>query len=187
MHTRPGTLVLVVGPSGAGKDSLIAGARQALADDRRFVFPRRIVTRDAVAELEDHDSIGRGEFERQRAAGRYALCWEAHGLGYGLPLSIDSDIALGTTVVCNVSRRVISDARKKYPECAVVLITAEIGLRAKRLAGRGRESAEDVAARLAREGVALPDGVEPLVIDNSGPLTAGVTSFVLALRQIADV
>lgn len=180
-----GTFVLVVGPSGAGKDSLIAGAKDALAGDDRFVFPRRIVTREAVAALEEHDTVTRETFEAQRAGGGFALDWEAHGLCYGLPGSIDADIAAGRIVVSNVSRRIIDAARRKFPDCAVVVVTADLHLRAKRLAGRGRESADDVAARLLREGTPLPHGVEAITVDNSGPLAAGIAKFVAALKTIA--
>ncbi|MBN9309568.1 MAG: phosphonate metabolism protein/1,5-bisphosphokinase (PRPP-forming) PhnN, partial [Devosia sp.] len=75
-----GALVLVVGPSGAGKDTLIGAAKTALAGDPRFTFPRRVVTRQAMVELEDHDSIDAVEFSRQKLRGAYALDWEAHGL-----------------------------------------------------------------------------------------------------------
>ncbi len=45
----PGRLVLVVGPSGAGKDTLIGLAQAACAEDGTIVFPRRVVTREASA------------------------------------------------------------------------------------------------------------------------------------------
>ena len=178
-------LVLVVGPSGAGKDTLIGGAREALAGDGRFEFPRRIVTRDAMAELEDHDSLDRDGFERALERGRFALHWDAHGLRYGLPASIGTSLAAGKVVVANVSRRAIGAARAKYPDCVVLLVTADFAIRAGRLAARGRESAPEIAARLAREGAAVPEDVTPVVIDNSGPQEAGVGRFVAALRDAA--
>ncbi len=183
---RPlGSLVLVVGASGVGKDTLIKGARQALGGDPRFSFVRRVVTRPADAEVEDHDSLAPEEFARQDAAGRFALTWDAHNLRYGLPISVDTDIALGRTVVANVSRHVVSRAREIYPGCVVILVTAEISLRAQRLISRGRESPDQITSRLARENAPVPAGIEPIMIDNSGPVAIGVTAFVMALRAIA--
>lgn len=184
---RPlGSLVLVVGPSGVGKDTLINGARQALGNDKRFVFVRRLVTRPADAEIEDHDSVDPKTFAEMEQAGRFALSWDAHNLRYALPLSVDTDLALGKIVVANVSRHVVGAARDKYPSCAVVLITAEISCRAERLIRRGREMGDQITARLARESPPVPAGVSPIIIDNSGLLAIGVTAFVLALRRIAS-
>lgn len=185
MATPLGSLVLVVGPSGVGKDSLIGGARQALDNDKRFSFVRRVVTRAAAPEAEDHDTLDPATFAQMERAGRFCLCWDAHNLRYALPLSVDTDIALGRVVVANVSRHVVGEAQAKYPACSVVLITAEISLRAQRLTQRGRESRDQIAARLAREGAPVPAGISPIIIDNSGSLAIGVTAFVMALRQIA--
>lgn len=183
---RPlGSLVLVVGPSGVGKDTLIGGARRALENDKRFVFVRRIVTRSADVDVEDHDSMDRAAFEQMDAAGRFALSWDAHNVRYALPLSVDTDLTLGKVVVANVSRHVVAEAMEKYPACAVVLITAEISLRAERLVQRGRENAGQITARLARESAPVPSGVNPIIIDNSGLVAIGVTAFVMALRGIA--
>ncbi|HUH76057.1 MAG TPA: phosphonate metabolism protein/1,5-bisphosphokinase (PRPP-forming) PhnN [Devosia sp.] len=183
---RPlGALVLVVGPSGVGKDTLIDGARKALENDPRFTFVRRIVTRPAHVEIEDHDSLEPHQFAELAAAGRLALSWDAHNLHYGLPISLDTDLALGKIVIANVSRHVIAEARAKYPGCVVVLITAEISLRAERLLKRGREGRDQITARLAREGAPVPAGIEPILIDNSGTLNNGITAFVWALRAIA--
>src|SRR5690606_8671503 len=101
---KPGILVLVVGPSGAGKDTLIDGARQALEGDSRFSFARRLVTRPADIEVEDHVSLDRAEFARAARAGRFALTWQAHGLDYALSIGVDTDLALGRVVIANISR-----------------------------------------------------------------------------------
>lgn len=183
---RPlGSLVLVVGPSGVGKDTLIGGAKRALENDKRFIFVRRLVTRPAGSAGEEHDSIEAYTFAEMEAAGRFALSWDAHNLRYALPLSVNTDLALGKIVVANVSRHVVAEACARYPACSVVLITAEISRRAERLVARGRESGDQITSRLARESAPVPAGVEPVIVDNSGSIAIGVTAFVMALRAIA--
>lgn len=182
----PGVLVLVIGPSGVGKDTLIGGARKALDGDKRFSFVRRLVTRPADIDLEDHVSLDIEEFARAAEAGRFALTWQAHGLDYALPIGVDTDLTLGRVVVANISRHAVPLALAKYPLCRVLQVSAEISLRAERLAGRGRENRDQIVARLAREGAALPADVSPIVIDNSSSVGIGVTAFVMALRQIAQ-
>jgi ribose 1,5-bisphosphokinase len=177
-------LVLVVGPSGAGKDTLLNAARAALANDANFVFPRRVVTRQAVAALEDHDSVSEAEFAAAQAAGAYALSWSAHGLRYGLPARLVDDLKAGRTVVFNSSRAMVAEAQAKFPGTRVVLVEATPEVRAKRLGGRGRETEAEIAARLAREvPAALPGAIR---VDNSGSLESGIAAFLAALRQIAE-
>jgi phosphonate metabolism protein PhnN/1,5-bisphosphokinase (PRPP-forming) len=176
-----GALVLVVGPSGAGKDALIRGAREALREDARFLFPRRIVTRQALVALEDHDSLDPAVFKRQKLRGAFALAWEAHGLCYGLPASVEAAMTAGRIVVSNVSRSVIAEAVEKYERCHVFLISAPLAQRAARLAARGREDDGEIAQRLAREGAVVPPGILPAVIDNSTTLEDGTRRFLKAL------
>lgn len=180
-----GALALVVGPSGAGKDTLLGAAKTALASDPRFVFPRRVVTREAMAALEDHDSLDRNSFNLEKLRGAFALDWEAHGLCYGIPAAIEADMAAGRVVVVNTSRKVIEFALEKYPRCFVLLVTATPEVRAQRLSTRGRETTEEVTARLKREGAPIPTGVDAVTIDNSGSLDEGIAGFVTALQRIA--
>lgn len=183
---RPlGSLVLVVGPSGVGKDTLIAGARQALDGDPRFSFIRRLVTGPMSGAGEQYDEIEPALFAEMEAEGRLSLCWEANEQRHALPLSVDTDLALGRIVVASVARHAVLQAKGKYPNAAVVLITAEISRRAERLLRRGHENPGQITARLARESPPVPAGVNPVIIDNSGPLAIGITAFVLALRAIA--
>ncbi len=145
----PGRLVIVVGPSGAGKDTLIGIAQGLLADEEMVVFPRRVVTREASA-YENNLTITPTEFESAVLAGSFALSWRAHGHGYGLSHSIDGDIRKGMTVVANVSRAIVADARERYQNTLVVLITAPESVLAERLAARQRPSDGAIDARLRR-------------------------------------
>ena len=146
----PGKLVLVVGPSGAGKDTLLGLARAACADDSTIVFVRRVVTREASS-AEDNEQISVDAFREACARGAFAVHWEAHGHAYGLPRSIEDDIRAGRTVVANVSRTVIPALRHAYANVVVVSITAPADVLAARLAMRKRGSDGNITERLARK------------------------------------
>ena len=153
----PGRLILVVGPSGAGKDTLLALARSACAEDKNVVFPRRVVTREASLS-EDNAQLSPEGFREARDRGEFALHWEAHGHGYGLPRSIDDDLRAGRAVVVNVSRTVIDTARRAYANVIVIAITAPPEILAERLKMRARGSDSGVEQRLGRSvDAAAPD------------------------------
>lgn len=176
-------LVLVVGPSGAGKDTLLDGARALLADDGRFRFVRRAVTRPLDPDGEQHEPVDAAAFAARREAGGFALWWRAHGLLYGIPADIALDLAQGRVAVANVSRAVVAEAAARFP-VRVIEVTAPADLLARRLAARGREDAVDVARRLARA-VELPLPVERERVVNDGTVSAGVRRFVAALNRAA--
>ena len=147
----PGRLVLVVGPSGVGVDTMIDTARAALngSDDYRFV--KRTITRPADAGGEEHTPISVPAFEHAVEKGDFVLFWQAHGLHYGIPADIDADIAAGRTVVVNVSRTILETARARYGNLAIASITASRETLAKRLANRNPgDRGGDSAAPAAR-------------------------------------
>ncbi len=96
-----GRLVFVVGASGVGKDTLMMGARAALANADGVRFVRRVITRTPDPGAEDHDSLTPEAFAAAHAAGAFALTWHAHGLDYGLPARLDADLAHGLTMIAN--------------------------------------------------------------------------------------
>jgi ribose 1,5-bisphosphokinase len=179
----PGRLVLVVGPSGAGKDTLIHLVREALRNDAAVVFARRIVTRTASA-AEDHDSMDAAAFDRAARAGAFALTWEAHDLRYGIPVVIDDHVRAGRTVVCNVSRTIVETARRRYAEVVVALVTAPPAVLAARLAARARDSDGDIAQRLAR-GEGFAEIAADCVIENVGAPDAGAAALMDAIGRRA--
>ena len=177
-------LVAVVGPSGAGKDTLMTIARARLADDARFRFVTRTITRPAEAGGEAHRAIDAAAFEAERAAGAFALWWGAHGLFYGIPRDIEQDLAARRVVVANLSRGVLAEAALRY-RLRVLQVTAPMPLLAARLAARGRESREDIAARLSRE-AALPEGLDIATVMNDATPEDGAARLVAVLSRAAE-
>src|SRR5262249_44729961 len=145
-----GAFVAVVGPSGAGKDTLIRYAEARLRGHPDVLFVRRLVTRPAGA-FQDHDSLDEAAFARGVAEERFALAWRAHGLGYAIPLSALAASRAGSVAVCNLSRAALSDAVRLFGHVVTVLVTAPASVIAARLAARGRETAAAIEARLGRE------------------------------------
>jgi ribose 1,5-bisphosphokinase len=176
----PGRLVLVVGPSGAGKDTLIAHARAACRDDGSVVFPRRIVTRPPSLS-EDNELMADAAFEQAAARGAFAFWWRAHDHGYGIPLAIDFDIEAGRTVACNVSRTVIGAVRGRYANVVTVLVTAPPEVLAQRLAARERASDGSIAERMRRVDVESGRFRADVIINNVGEPETGARKLLDAV------
>lgn len=186
---RNGAFVAIVGPSGAGKDTLIAHAKAALAGEPQVDFVRRVITRLSDGETEDHDTLADSEFVEALAEGAFALAWEAHGLRYGLPAGIDAAIGNGHVAVANVSRGALPALRERYANVAVVEVTADPEILAARLAGRGRESRGEILARLART-ISCDTTGASVALDNSGPKEIAGDRLVAIIRKamaFADV
>lgn len=182
--TRPhGVLYLVVGASGVGKDTLIASARAALSGAGTHLFAHRVVTRPPDAGGEDHESVSPAKFAELVAERALALEWSAHGLRYGIRRSATDELSHGTHVVANVSRSMIDRARAAFRPVRVVSITASAPVLRERLLARGRESAREIEARLARAAATMPRGPDVVTIRNDGTLEEAARLFIEALSS----
>jgi len=172
-------LILVVGASGVGKDSLLDGARRALAGRDDIVFPRRIITRPPGLGGEDYIAVSEAEFLELQRQSRFALHWSAHGLHYGISRDIDEDLRQERKVVVNASRAILDAARRQYHALRIVHVTAAPAVIAARLRQRGRETEAEIAARLQRAVPAdLSNGDDVVVCENDGPLSEGLARFL---------
>lgn len=178
-----GTLFLVVGPSGAGKDTLLDGARRAMAKDDTYVFARRTITRPEDSGGEAHEAVDLIEFEKRAEAGGFLAHWDAHGLRYGISASLLDDLASGRHILANISRGTIDQITHRYDKLVVIEVTAPRHVLAQRLAARGRESDDDIQRRLDRKVAPYPAGVEVLTVQNDTTPAEGIERFLRTIRR----
>ena len=176
-----GRLIAVVGPSGVGKDSVMAGMARA---EPRLSLVRRVITRPADAGGEDFDGVERATFDRMRDAGAFALWWAAHDLHYGIPASVDVALAADQDCVANLSRGVLTQAQARFAHLHVISLVARPEVLAERLGARGRESRAQIAERLARAGSGLPAGITAHEVDNSGALEDTLATALARLYPV---
>lgn len=174
----PGRLIAVVGPSGVGKDSVMAGLRARCPN---IGLVERVITRDPAAGGEPFRPVTVAQFLHMQAEGGFCLSWGAHGLHYGIPTEVTARVAAGEELLVNLSRGALRDAQALVARFAVLHVTARPETLAARLAGRGRETAQDIAARLARATKPLPDGITAIPIENDSTLDAAVDQAIAAL------
>ncbi len=168
----------IVGPSGAGKDTLIDGAMKARPDLR---LVRRVITRPTGAGGEDFEGVTEHDFAARLQRGDFALHWQAHGLIYGIP---KMQLTAPGDVIFNGSRAALPEAAKAFPDLRVILVTAPDAILAARLAARGRESGADITQRLTRAAFTLPAGITAETVVNDGALETGVARLLAALQPV---
>lgn len=178
---KPGRLIYLMGPSGAGKDSLIDAVRPQLAQANVHVA-RRVITRSAEAQGEAAQSVSPARFHELLANDAFALHWQANDLAYGIPAHIDGWLRAGQAVLVNGSRAHLEQARRRYPDVLAVLLTVRPEVLRERLLKRGREDLEAIERRLARNAqVEVGEGVH--IVDNSADLQLAVQRFMTLLSE----
>lgn len=172
-----GRLLYLIGPSGAGKNSLIEAVRRKLFKISQLHFAHRYVTR-AVKGDDDDVALSAAAFAHYRRCGMFALDWQAHGVCYGIGNCIDSLLQGGGTVVINGSRAYLPAALARYPDLTAVLISVPPQVAQQRMLSRAREDAAAIAARLQRDPVLSVPTAQLVTIDNSGPLEQATQALI---------
>lgn len=185
----PGVLVYVTGPSGSGKDTLIAHTKDMSTlsvETRPLHIARRRITRPAGDSTENHFAMTESEFMRALQKNEFVMHWQSHGLFYGISAEIDGWLAADAVVIVNGSREYLPEARKVYPHLIPVLVHVNRRVLRQRLLDRGRETAEEIDERIHRASLSVPDAPGLIVIDNSGPLENAIAAFSLLIRSLQE-
>lgn len=182
-----GRLIVVVGPSGSGKDTLIAWLRANLPPGAPVRFVRRTITRPLDAGGEDHEAMTPEEFKAAASRGKFCLTWEAHGLHYGIPADLVDHVGQGGLAVMNGSRHALGRLLAVFPAARIASIHVDAQERRRRLSARGREDRDGIAGRIERHDGDLHRHRVDAVIDNSGPVEkAGQALLSLLLKDDGD-
>lgn len=176
-------LAYVMGPSGAGKDTVLRLARRGLRRGEKIAFAHRYITREAAPQHENYVALSPDEFETRRAGGLLAFDWQAYGFRYGVGTEIESWHRAGFVVVVSGSREHFRSWSKPRSGVLPILISAPPDALAQRLAARGRENA---AARVERLGRAAHFALsDPAIveIDNGGAPEHAAALLLDLLRE----
>lgn len=165
-----GAWIFVCGPSGGGKDSVIATAKKTMCENPDVIFSRRMVTRPAQTGS-DHDPISEADFLGLMQTGRLSWDWKAHGFYYGIAQHYAADVQAGRLVVVNGSR---AHVQQLVPSATVrvVQVTADPTALASRLKLRGRDTDNAVAKRLARNTLFTGLHAECVIVNDKAVATA---------------
>ncbi len=174
-------LIYVMGPSGAGKDSVLQGLREVWIDLPPAHWARRTITRVAQHSGEAHESVTEQEFDTLGQAGAFAMTWQANGLAYGIRQEELKPLFTGHCVFVNGSRAYLPQVLAHWSSSTVVQISASADVLLQRLHSRNREPAQAISQRMARDvGVDLPAGAISIV--NDGSLQESVLALLAQLQ-----
>ena len=182
-------LIYVVGPSGAGKDSVLSWLRTQTPESAPVHWARRTIDRPNMAQpgAEDHESVDTAGFEQLVANKALAMHWHANSHGYGIrhaELYRLKDPAW--CVMVNGSRAHLPVAARDYPGLTVLHITAAPDVLRERLVRRGRELPHTIEDRLRRSvDLVVPDGSEYIEISNDSTLDVAGHALRQQLRAMA--
>lgn len=145
-----GKLILLVGNSGSGKDSLLSVLKREAANGLNLVFPKRWITRYQEDPNEDYYPTTLGGFVEKIKAGDFFVWWEAYGYLYGIEREIQAQLKAGANIALNVSRKVVPEIRQRYQNTIVIQIEVPAEKAFERLVKRARGETAEIRLRLER-------------------------------------
>ena len=185
---KKGQLFLLIGNSGSGKDSILNDVLSTWPKNQTPIkVPQRFITRPSHM-TEPFFSVSPEEFQKMKTNNEFSLTWHIYDLDYGVPKLVEDWLSDGMIVVINVSRTIIPEARRIFPDLKVIFVKVPFEITLARVKSRGREAEDDEVFKervnRAKLNQNFPDA--DIIIDNSGDLQIAVKSFSEYLLSFAQ-
>ena len=175
-------ILLITGPSGAGKDSLLRIASLHFKEDQRFTFVRRYITRQPDAN-EQNFFVDSAAFSLLSINNFFISRWQAHGNLYGIPRNELPEPHENKLAVISISRGNTGDFENVFDQVITLGVEVDPDILHRRLQARGREDEKGIEERLCRQNSALTAG-KLLRFDNSEDLSVSGRKFVSLLESL---
>ncbi len=182
-----GILLVVAGPSGVGKGTLIRGLRQRQPQVRFSVSCTTREPRPGETDGEDYHFVSHEEFARMRRDGELLEWAVVHDNSYGTPrVPVEQALQAGHDMVLEIDYQGARSVREALPEAVLVFVAPpDVSALLERLGGRNTESSSALARRLrsARTEFKHIGMFDYLIVnDELGPATDALEAIYLAER-----
>lgn len=146
-----GRLVIISGPSGAGKGTLVAALRDRVLSVWVSVSATTRAPRPDEEEGVAYFFLTSDEFQRHVDAGDFLEHAQVHGNRYGtLRSKVEEKLAQGRVVILEIEPQGAAQVKAVWPDAVLVFVVAPSKEElVRRIKARGAESDEDIAVRMA--------------------------------------
>lgn len=147
---RGGLLLVLSGPSGVGKDAVLAELEKIYPSVRRCVTVTTRPPRENERNGVDYTFVSAGEFRRRAEEGAFLEYAEVHGYLYGTPRQwVEDQLSKGIDVVLKIDVQGGLNVKQVKPEAILIfLVPPSLEELERRLRSRNSESEESITRRL---------------------------------------
>ncbi|GAA0209884.1 guanylate kinase [Selenomonas dianae] len=189
---KKGLLIVISGASGTGKGTV---CKELLARERGLAYSVSATSRAPRAGEQDGREYyfrTRAEFEKMIAAGEFLEYADVYGNYYGTPLaSIEARRAVGEDILLEIDTQGALNVMERCPDGTFIfLLPPSLEELRRRITGRGTESEESLARRLAaaRDEIRLGKRYRYAVLnDTVEAATDRIQTILAAERLRADM